>query len=114
MTVAMQQAKDSDDKEDRIVPLRGMQKAMITQAQIKQALVITVMLIASAGGSLIAVACKAIQRYYRLPYVGFAFDHCYHHLCRWHKTLRLPKARSRLGTSVLQLAERWGQLYYTV
>lgn len=36
-----------------IGPLRGMQKGMITQA-----LVITVMLIAIAGGSLIAVACE--------------------------------------------------------
>lgn len=51
-------AAKGSDKEDRIGPLRGMQKGMITQAQMKQALVITVMLNAIAGGSLIAVACE--------------------------------------------------------
>jgi len=51
-------AAKGSDKEDRIGPLRGMQKGMITQAQMKRALVIAVMLIAIAGGSLIAVACE--------------------------------------------------------
>ncbi len=51
-------AAKGSDKEDRIGPLCCMQKGMITQAQMKQALVITLMLIAIAGGSLIAVACE--------------------------------------------------------
>jgi 1,4-dihydroxy-2-naphthoate polyprenyltransferase len=51
-------AVKGSDKEDRIGPLRGMQKGMITQAQMKRALVVTVVLIAIAGCSLIAVACE--------------------------------------------------------
>jgi 1,4-dihydroxy-2-naphthoate octaprenyltransferase len=51
-------AVKGSDKEDRIGPLRGMQKGMITQAQMKRALVVTVVLIALAGCSLIAVACE--------------------------------------------------------
>lgn len=46
------------DKEDRIGPLRGMQKGMITQSQMKRALMLTVVLIAISGCWLIAVACE--------------------------------------------------------
>ncbi|MCT4707570.1 1,4-dihydroxy-2-naphthoate polyprenyltransferase [Enterobacteriaceae bacterium H11S18] len=46
------------DKEDRIGPLRGMQKGVITQAQMKRALIITVVLICLSGLSLVAVACR--------------------------------------------------------
>lgn len=51
-------AVKGSDKEDRIGPLRGMQKGLITQAQMKRALIVTVVLIAIAGCSLIALACK--------------------------------------------------------
>ncbi|MFB5747016.1 1,4-dihydroxy-2-naphthoate polyprenyltransferase [Cedecea sp. S5-13] len=50
-------AVKGSDKEDRIGPLRGMQKGMITQAQMKRALVITVVLICLSGLSLVALAC---------------------------------------------------------
>ncbi|NIG81170.1 1,4-dihydroxy-2-naphthoate polyprenyltransferase [Cedecea neteri] len=50
-------AVKGSDKEDRIGPLRGMQKGMITQAQMKRALVITVILICLSGLSLVALAC---------------------------------------------------------
>lgn len=46
------------DKEGRIGPLRGMQKGIITQAQMKRALVVTMVLIALAGCSLVVVACE--------------------------------------------------------
>lgn len=51
-------AVKGSDKEDRIGPLRGMQKGLITQAQMKRALVLTVVLIAISGCSLIALACE--------------------------------------------------------
>ncbi|AIR60186.1 1,4-dihydroxy-2-naphthoate octaprenyltransferase [Cedecea neteri] len=50
-------AVKGSDKEDRIGPLRGMQKGMITQAQMRRALVITVILICLSGLSLVALAC---------------------------------------------------------
>ncbi|VEC01885.1 1,4-dihydroxy-2-naphthoate octaprenyltransferase [Cedecea lapagei] len=50
-------AVKGSDKEDRIGPLRGMQKGIITQAQMKRALVITVVLICLSGLSLVALAC---------------------------------------------------------
>lgn len=46
------------DTNDRIGPLRGMQKCKITQAQMKRALLVMVVLIALTGCSLIAVACE--------------------------------------------------------
>lgn len=46
------------DKENRIGPLRGMQKGVITQAQMKRALIVTVVLICLSGLSLVAVACR--------------------------------------------------------
>lgn len=53
-------AVKGSDKEDRIGPLRGMQKGMITQAQMKRALVITVVLICLSGLSLVALACHTL------------------------------------------------------
>ncbi|MRT58211.1 1,4-dihydroxy-2-naphthoate polyprenyltransferase [Enterobacteriaceae bacterium RIT693] len=50
-------AVKGSDKEDRIGPLRGMQKGVITQAQMKRALVVTVVLICLSGLSLVALAC---------------------------------------------------------
>lgn len=49
------------DKDDRLGPLRGMQKGMITQSQMKRALMITVALIAISGSGLIAVACESVS-----------------------------------------------------
>lgn len=51
-------AVKGSDKENRIGPLRGMQKGLITQAQMKRALVITIVLICTSGLSLVAVACR--------------------------------------------------------
>ena len=51
-------AVKGSDKPDRIGPLRGMQKGVITQAQMKRALIITVALICLSGIALVLVACK--------------------------------------------------------
>lgn len=53
-------AVKGSDKEDRIGPLRGMQKGVITQAQMKKALIITVVLICVSGLALVAVACRTM------------------------------------------------------
>lgn len=53
-------AVKGSDKEDRIGPLRGMQKGLITQSQMKRALIITVLLICLSGGSLVALACHTL------------------------------------------------------
>lgn len=53
-------AVKGSDKEDRIGPLRGMQKGVITQAQMKKALMITVALICVSGLALVAVACRTL------------------------------------------------------
>jgi 1,4-dihydroxy-2-naphthoate polyprenyltransferase len=42
-------AVKGSDTEERIGPLRGMQKGIITQAQMKRALVVTVVLTRSVG-----------------------------------------------------------------
>lgn len=57
--------KDSD-KPDRIGPLRGMQKGVITQAQMKRALIITVALICVSGLALVTVASKTTS-----DFIGF-------------------------------------------
>ncbi len=59
-------AVKGSDKPDRIGPLRGMQKGMITQAQMKQALIVTVILICLSGLALVAVS-------YRTPADFFSF-----------------------------------------
>lgn len=51
-------AVKGSDKADRIGPLRGMQKGLITPTQMKRALVITVTLICLSGFSLVALACE--------------------------------------------------------
>lgn len=51
-------AVKGSDKPDRIGPLRGMQKGVITQAQMKRALIVTVVLICLSGLVLVAVACR--------------------------------------------------------
>ncbi|WON76852.1 1,4-dihydroxy-2-naphthoate polyprenyltransferase [Serratia sp. UGAL515B_01] len=51
-------AVKGSDKEDRIGPLRGMQKGMITQSQMKRAMMLMVLLITISGCWLIAVACE--------------------------------------------------------
>lgn len=51
-------AVKGSDKPDRIGPLRGMQKGVITQAQMKRALIITVALICLSGLALVTVASK--------------------------------------------------------
>ncbi len=46
------------DTEERLGPLRGMQKGVITPAQMKKALIINVMISCVSGIALIIVACK--------------------------------------------------------
>lgn len=50
-------ALKGSDKPDRIGPLRGMQKGLITQAQMKKALIVTVILICLSGLGLVILAC---------------------------------------------------------
>lgn len=54
-------AEKGSDKPDRIGPLRGMQKGVITQAQMKRALIITVVLICLSGSALVMVACRTFS-----------------------------------------------------
>ncbi|BET92457.1 1,4-dihydroxy-2-naphthoate polyprenyltransferase [Edwardsiella anguillarum] len=54
-------AVKGSDTPERIGPLRGMQKGVITQAQMKRALIITVLLTIVSGSALIAVACQKPQ-----------------------------------------------------
>lgn len=51
-------AVKGSDKPDRLGPLRGMQKGVITQGQMKVALAIVVVLICLSGLALVLVACK--------------------------------------------------------
>ncbi|CNF14102.1 1,4-dihydroxy-2-naphthoate polyprenyltransferase [Yersinia nurmii] len=51
-------AVKGSDTEDRIGPLRGMQKGIITREQMKKALILTVILTIISGVALIAVACE--------------------------------------------------------
>lgn len=51
-------AVKGSDTEERIGPLRGMQKGAITQPQMKRALMLTVLLTVISGIALIAVACE--------------------------------------------------------
>jgi 1,4-dihydroxy-2-naphthoate octaprenyltransferase len=53
-------AEKGSDKPDRIGPLRGMQKGVITQQQMKIALIITVALICLSGLALVSVACHSL------------------------------------------------------
>jgi 1,4-dihydroxy-2-naphthoate octaprenyltransferase len=53
-------AEKGSDKPDRIGPLRGMQKGVITQQQMKIALIITVVLICLSGLALVSVACHSL------------------------------------------------------
>lgn len=53
-------AEKGSDKPDRIGPLRGMQKGVITQQQMKVALIITVVLICLSGLALVIVACHSL------------------------------------------------------
>lgn len=59
-------AVKGSDKPDRIGPLRGMQKGVITQQQMKRALIVTVVLIRLSGLALVAVACHTLA-----DFVGF-------------------------------------------
>lgn len=59
-------AVKGSDKPDRIGPLRGMQKGVITAAQMKRALVVTVILICLSGLALVRVACHT-----RADFIGF-------------------------------------------
>ncbi len=51
-------AEKGSDTPDRIGPLRGMQKGLITAPQMKQAILLTVALTVISGVALIAVACQ--------------------------------------------------------
>jgi 1,4-dihydroxy-2-naphthoate octaprenyltransferase len=62
-------AVKGSDKPDRIGPLRGMQKGVITQAQMKRALIITVVLICLSGLALLFLPGKP-WRFHRLYGAG--------------------------------------------
>lgn len=51
-------AEKGSDTPDRVGPLRGMQKGLITAAQMKRAIILTVILTVISGIALIAVACQ--------------------------------------------------------
>ncbi|GAB7217354.1 1,4-dihydroxy-2-naphthoate polyprenyltransferase [Dickeya oryzae] len=51
-------AVKGSDKEDRIGPLRGIQTGAITLAELRKALLITVVLTAVSGSALVALACE--------------------------------------------------------
>jgi len=53
-------AVKGSDKPDRIGPLRGMQKGVISQTQMKRALVVTIVLTCAFGLALVAVACRTL------------------------------------------------------
>lgn len=59
-------AVKGSDKPDRLGPLRGMQKGVITQAEMKRALMITVGLICVSGLVLLLVAYQSVQ-----DFIGF-------------------------------------------
>lgn len=59
-------AVKGSDKPDRIGPLRGMQKGVITQAQMKRALMVTVVLICLSGLSLLAASWQNVG-----DFIGF-------------------------------------------
>lgn len=59
-------AVKGSDTPDRIGPLRGMQKGAITQAQMKRALMVTVILSCVSGLALVAVAYQTLA-----DFVGF-------------------------------------------
>lgn len=82
---------------------------MITQAQMKQALVIIVMLIAIARGSLISVAYEQPSDIIGFLVLGVLSIITAITYTVGTKTLRLPtRARRRLGTCMLRLAECGG------
>ena len=59
-------AAKGSDKPDRRGPLRGMQKGVITQAEMKRALMITVGLICVSGLALLLVAYQSVE-----DFIGF-------------------------------------------
>lgn len=59
-------AVKGSDKPDRLGPLRGMQKGVITQAEMKRALMITVGLICVSGLALLLVAYQSVE-----DFIGF-------------------------------------------
>ena len=59
-------AVKGSDKPDRLGPLRGMQKGVITQAQMKKALTITVALICLSGLALLMASYQSME-----DFVGF-------------------------------------------
>lgn len=63
-------AVKGSDKPDRIGPLRGMQKGIISQQQMKRALFITVILICISGFSLVALACNTASDFWGFLLLG--------------------------------------------
>ncbi|STE89495.1 1,4-dihydroxy-2-naphthoate octaprenyltransferase [Escherichia coli] len=76
-------AVKGSDKPDRIGPLRGMQKGVITQQEMKRALIITVVLICLSGLALVAVGMPYAGRFCRFPDSWRVVDHCRYHLTPW-------------------------------
>jgi 1,4-dihydroxy-2-naphthoate octaprenyltransferase len=81
-------AVKGSDKPDRIGPLRGMQKGVITQAQMKRALIITVVLICLSGLALLSAAWQTTAISSAL-WCWVCCDYRRHHLHRRHAPLRL-------------------------
>ena len=84
-------AVKGSDKPDRIGPLRGMQKGVITQAQMKRALIITVVLICLSGLALVTVASKTTSDFIGFLVLGLL----------GHKLIGLPAPVGMLFMAVL-------------
>ncbi|VFS68127.1 1,4-dihydroxy-2-naphthoate octaprenyltransferase [Kluyvera cryocrescens] len=106
-------AVKGSDKPDRIGPLRGMQKGVITQEQMKRALIVTVALICLFGLALLFTAYQTLGDFIGFPGAGTAGDRCRHYLHRRYASLRLYWPRRRFGTDFLRLAKRHWQLVFT-
>jgi hypothetical protein len=86
-----------------------MQKGVITQAQMKRALIVTVVLICLFGLALLFAAWQT----WPILSVLWCWEACYrgrHHLHRRHPSLWLYRPGRYLGTGFLRLAERPRQL----
>ncbi len=81
-------AVKGSDKPDRIGRYAAC-KGVITQQEMKRALIITVVLICLSGLALVAVACHTLYRFCRFPDSWWVVDHCRYHLHRGQSSLWL-------------------------
>ena len=82
-------AVKGSDKPDRIGPLRGMQKGVITQQEMKRALIIAHLSLRAGTG------CSGVPyagRFCRFPDSWRVVDHCRYHLHRGQSSLWLYRS----------------------